>query len=112
MPHDKASGAKPASACSMVIFGAAGDLTKRLVVPSLYNLACAKLLPEEFAIVGVDLAEQSDDTWRQSLAQMAEGFINDGSHGAHLDQGVWEWLAGRMTYLQGDLNEPAAYHRL
>ncbi len=46
MPHDKASGAKPADVCAMVIFGAAGDLTKRLIVPALYNLACAKLLPK------------------------------------------------------------------
>ncbi len=57
MPHDRASGARPADPNAMVIFGAGGDLTKRLVVPSLYNLACAKLLPSEFAIVGVDLAE-------------------------------------------------------
>ena len=67
MPHNKASGAKPAGPCCMVIFGAAGDLTKRLVVPSLYNLACAGLLPEEFAIVGFDLADENVDTWKQIL---------------------------------------------
>jgi glucose-6-phosphate 1-dehydrogenase len=112
MPHDKASGAKPTGPCSMIIFGAAGDLTKRLVVPSLYNLASAKLLPEEFTIIGVDLAEQNDDTWFQSLAQMTEEFINDGSGGAHLDQDTWGWLTVRMTYLQGDLNDPAMYQKL
>ncbi|HTV70223.1 MAG TPA: glucose-6-phosphate dehydrogenase, partial [Rhizobiaceae bacterium] len=45
---------KPAGPCTMVIYGAAGDLTKRLVVPALYNLAASKLLPNEFAVVGVD----------------------------------------------------------
>jgi len=42
--------------CAMVIFGAAGDLTKRLVVPALYNLVNARLLPNGFRLVGVDLA--------------------------------------------------------
>jgi glucose-6-phosphate 1-dehydrogenase len=66
----------------MVIFGAAGDLTKRLVVPALYNLACAKLLPQEFAIVGVDLAKKSDDEWRESLAEMLQQFVKVGGDGA------------------------------
>ncbi len=37
----------------MVIFGATGDLTKRLVIPALYNLVCTKVLPEQFALIGV-----------------------------------------------------------
>ena len=41
----------------MVIFGAGGDLTKRLVVPALYNLSRTKVLPEKFALIGVDRAE-------------------------------------------------------
>ena len=52
----KAESAAPAPPCAMVIFGAAGDLTKRLVVPALYNLANAKRLSEQFQFVGVDLA--------------------------------------------------------
>ena len=44
------------AAVRMVIFGAAGDLTKRLVVPALYNLVNAQRLSEEFRLVGVDLA--------------------------------------------------------
>ena len=43
----------------MVIFGAGGDLTKRLVTPALYNLALAKMLPEDFNVIGIDLADQS-----------------------------------------------------
>ena len=39
--------------CVMVIFGASGDLTKRLLVPALYNLACDGLLSDTFAVVGV-----------------------------------------------------------
>ena len=48
--------ASPADPCAMVIFGAGGDLTKRLVMPALYNLARTKVLPEKFALIGVDLA--------------------------------------------------------
>ena len=40
----------PADPCAMVIFGASGDLTKRLVVPALYNLSRSKVLPEQFAL--------------------------------------------------------------
>ncbi len=47
-------GATPPGPCILVIFGANGDLTRRLVVPALYNLASTHLLPENFAIVGVD----------------------------------------------------------
>ena len=43
----------PADPCAMVIFGATGDLTKRLLVPALYNLARTKVLPEKFALIGV-----------------------------------------------------------
>ena len=49
--------AKPADPCAMVIFGASGDLTKRLVVPALYNLARTKVLPENFALIGVARSE-------------------------------------------------------
>ena len=45
--------AQPAPPCTLVIFGAAGDLTKRLLVPALYNLRRAGLLPEAFSVIGV-----------------------------------------------------------
>ena len=44
--------------CAVVIFGASGDLTKRKLIPALYALAYRKLLPEEFAIVGVARSPQ------------------------------------------------------
>lgn len=52
---------RPAGPCATVIFGAAGDLTKRLLMPALYNLAHSKLLPQEFAIVGVAHTQVSQD---------------------------------------------------
>ncbi len=109
---NKPASAKPAGPCSMVIFGAAGDLTHRLVVPALYNLACAKLLPEQFAIVGVDLAPKDDEWWHESLAEMLREFVKSGGEGTQVNQEVWKWLTSRMSYLQGDLNDPGTYEKL
>jgi glucose-6-phosphate 1-dehydrogenase len=100
--------------CAMVIFGAAGDLTKRLVVPALYNLVNAKRLPDRFRLVGVDLAAQTVEAWRKGLSDAMQEFVGkDGEFQIdQLDQAVWRWLAERMSYLQGDLNDPGTYDRL
>src|ERR1700749_5212744 len=70
--------AKPAGPCAMVIFGAGGDLTKRLGVPALYNLVTSKLLPENFALIGVDLADLTTDQWRGNLDKMMQSFLAGG----------------------------------
>src|SRR5689334_20406730 len=115
-PRDATSRAQTDGAvvqpCAMVIFGAAGDLTKRLVVPALYDLACAKRLPERFQLVGVDLVSQMTAEWNRNLTEMMNQFVaNSGGefHVAQLDQAAWRWLTDRMTYLKGDLNDPEAY---
>jgi glucose-6-phosphate 1-dehydrogenase len=108
---DSAAVAPP---CAMVIFGAAGDLTKRLIVPALYNLVDAKRLPNEFQLVGVDLAAKTAEEWRQDLTDTMKGFVaSDGEFQAdHIDQTAWRWLTDRMGYLQGDLTDPGTYRRL
>lgn len=53
--------------CALVIFGVTGDLTHRLVIPSLYNLAAAELLPEKFCVVGVARCGMSNEALRESL---------------------------------------------
>jgi glucose-6-phosphate 1-dehydrogenase len=100
--------------CAMVIFGAAGDLTRRLVVPALYNLVKAGRLPEPFRLVGLDLAAQTVEDWRAGLTETMKGFVGrDGEFQVdHLDESAWRWLIDRMSYLQGDLNAPDTYRRL
>jgi glucose-6-phosphate 1-dehydrogenase len=100
--------------CAMVIFGAAGDLTKRLVVPALYNLVAARRLPDGFRLIGVDLADQTVEAWRKALTDQIREFVGkDGEFElSRLDQDTWAWLTERMSYVQGDLNDPAAYERL
>jgi glucose-6-phosphate 1-dehydrogenase len=100
---------------AMVIFGAAGDLTKRLVAPALYNLVNAKQLPDGFRLIGVDLANMSEQDWRDSLTKAINQLIAEGGgefQADHIDQAAWHWLINRISYLQGDLNDPATYHRL
>ncbi|MET1028880.1 MAG: glucose-6-phosphate dehydrogenase [Dongiaceae bacterium] len=101
--------------CTMVIFGAAGDLTKRLVVPAIYNLVNAKRLSKGFKLVGVDLAAKTAPEWGQGLKSMMDQFVTQGGgefEADHINDSAWHWLTDRMTYLQGDLNDPATYNRL
>jgi glucose-6-phosphate 1-dehydrogenase len=107
-------GALVATPCAMVIFGAAGNLTKRLVVPALYNLVKAERLPNEFQLVGVDLASKTAEEWRTGLTQTMQEFVGaDGEFAVdYIDQTAWQWLTERMSYLQGDLNNPQTYRSL
>ena len=110
----RADSAAVAPPCAMVIFGAGGDLTKRLVVPALYNLVNARRLSDGFQLVGVDLAAKTAEQWRQGLRDMMDEFVAHGGEfeADQIDQSAWGWLTGRMSYLQGDLNDPGTYRRL
>ena len=100
--------------CAIIIFGATGDLTKRLLVPALYNLATAKRLVEGFRLVGVGRNAETVEEWRSNLTTMMKESITHGGEFQedHLDESAWRWLTERMSYLQGDLNDEEAYLRL
>lgn len=95
-----------ADPCVMVIFGASGDLTKRKLVPALYNLAKEKLLSDHFAVIGFATRELSDETLRQQLGDELRTFA-----GA-VEADLWEKLAQRIYYVQGSVDDPDAYRRL
>src|SRR3954469_5449481 len=99
----------PADPCTMVIFGGGGDLTHRLLMPALYNLAHTNLLPERFALIGLGTADRSTESWREDLhagLKAAHGRIGE------IDETIWQGLAARMEYLRGDLNDAALYTRI
>jgi glucose-6-phosphate 1-dehydrogenase len=107
--------AKPADPCAMVIFGATGDLTKRLVMPALYNLSRTKMLPEQFALIGVARAAGTAESWRDGLYDTLKSFVGDATaefNVDHIDEAAWKWLAERMVYVEGDLAKPDLYNRL
>jgi glucose-6-phosphate 1-dehydrogenase len=104
--------ARPADPCALVIFGATGDLTKRLVVPALYNLSRSKVLPKQFALIGVARSDGTADSWRERLHDMLKSFV--GRAGAefntdHIDEDAWARRADAMTYISGDLTKPELY---
>src|SRR6185437_3840256 len=106
---------KPADPCALVIFGAGGDLTKRLVVPALYNLARTRVLPEKFALIGVDHAEGTAESWRNHLYDTLRSFV--GNPAAEfdvdkIDNAAWNWLAEKMSYVQGDFTKPGLYEKI
>jgi glucose-6-phosphate 1-dehydrogenase len=107
MAKQPATKAKPAGPSSFVIFGASGDLTHRLLVPALYNLAAEGLLPEAFAIIGVARGEKSDDAFRADLAAGLNQFA-----GRDVDDAVARRLFGCVSYVNGDAEDPATYERL
>jgi glucose-6-phosphate 1-dehydrogenase len=104
-----------AEECAIVIFGAFGDLTKRLVMPALYNLARTKVLPEHFALVGVDMAEGTAESWATHLHEMLVSFIGNASSEFNIDavdEDVWKNLASRMAYVRGDITKPEIYQAI
>src|ERR1700746_4084560 len=75
---------KPASKappCTLVIFGAGGDLTRRLLMPAIYNLSKAKLLSDKFAIIAVDRTPKPVDAFRNYLADGIRSFVSDTASG-------------------------------
>ncbi len=98
---------QPAGPCAMVIFGAAGDLTKRKLIPALYNLARSQLLPQEFAIVGVARAPMTTEDFRQRMGRDIREFATE-----QVEPGLWEWFAERLHYLQGHFEDPKVYPEL
>src|SRR5215469_10344688 len=92
---------RPGDPCTLVIFGAAGDLTKRLLVPSLYNLHASKLLPEQFAVVGVTAAKFSDEDFREKLTRDIQEF-----GGSPIQKELWDWFKPRIYYHSGDFRDP------
>src|SRR6202022_2101652 len=101
--------ARPADPCAMVIFGATGDLTKRLVMPALYNLSRTKALPEKFALIGVARAEGTAESWRDYLYATLKSFVGNAATGFnidHIDEAAWKRLLKRKSYVQGEATKP------
>jgi glucose-6-phosphate 1-dehydrogenase len=92
---------RAAGPCAMVLFGAAGDLTKRKLVPALFNLAKAKLLPQDFAMIGVSVDDLSLEQFRNQLT----GFLP----GQDRNSDTLRWFTERLHYERGDFADPTTY---
>ena len=90
--------------CAFVIFGATGDLTHRLVIPSLYNLTATGLLPEKFCVVGVTRKGMSSDTLRDSLMEGLRKFAT-----RPVDDEIAKQLLQCVTAIAADPKDPASF---
>src|SRR5262249_20996033 len=97
-----------ADPCVTVIFGASGDLTKRLLMPAFYNLACDGLLPEHFAIAGIALDGLSTEQFRARMTEDIKKFTTRQT----FDARVCDQFVSRLHYTPGNFSDPAAYQRL
>jgi glucose-6-phosphate 1-dehydrogenase len=102
-----AAQAKPAPPCAFVVFGAGGDLTRRLLVPALYNLSCWGLLNDRFALIGIGRAERSLDQFREEVTASARKFSNGSPNPEALQR-----LTRRLDHLQGDVGDSKTYETL
>lgn len=96
-----------ADRCIMVVFGASGDLTKRKLIPALYNLLRNNLLPREFAIIGFAKEEMTEDEYRKLVREDLHEYA-----GAPKDCSLCDWLADHTYYMSGDFANPADFQRL
>ena len=92
--------------CVMVVFGAAGDLTKRLLLPAVYNLLRDGLLSREFAIVGMSRDQLNTEQFRKHVKDSLNQFI------AKPDAELVNWLVEHSYYVMGEFGDAAAYQRL
>jgi glucose-6-phosphate 1-dehydrogenase len=98
---------KKPDSCSFVIFGVTGDLTHRLVIPSLYNLAANDLLPDRFCIVGVARNGMTNDDLRESLLKGLRKYAT-----RPLEDAVAKRLLECVTSIEADPGDPASFDQL
>jgi glucose-6-phosphate 1-dehydrogenase len=98
---------RSADPCVMVIFGAAGDLTRRKLIPALYNLAKLQLLSREFAVVGLARSPMSTDDFRKKASEDIKQFASE-----PVDPDLWEWFVRRLYYVSGAFDDKQVYPQL
>jgi glucose-6-phosphate 1-dehydrogenase len=99
---------KAVEPCTIVIFGASGDLTARKLIPALYHLFKEKQMPEAFRIVGFARREKSDESFRAELREALDKF----SRTKPVDEAMWKEFSTMISYCQGDITDAAAYQNL
>lgn len=92
---------------SIVILGASGDLTRRKLLPALYHLGVAGLLPERYAIVGVARSELDAAGFRRWARASTDGFCR-----CDVEAPAWQRFEAGLSFVTGDLAEPATFDRL
>jgi glucose-6-phosphate 1-dehydrogenase len=91
--------------CSIVIFGANGDLTKRKLIPALYRLAYDRRIPPGFAVIGNSRTSMTDDQFRAKMREALDEF----SEGTPIDENLWDDFSKSLFYFAGDIHDPDCF---
>lgn len=91
----------------IVIFGAAGDLTRRKLIPALYHLTQQNLLSEQSVMVGMDRSDLNSDSYREQLSKNITQFIEH-----DFSQELWDSKIKRAYFIRGDFSDADSYIRL
>ena len=95
-------------ASTLLMFGATGDLARRMLLPSLYGLDADGLLPDDLRIVGTARTELDDAGFRERAAAALQEHLPDGFY----QQGIAERFLSRLHYVPLDINDPAGFEGL
>jgi glucose-6-phosphate 1-dehydrogenase len=94
--------------CTIVFFGASGDLTKRMLMPAMYNLRLGDVLPTNFGIIGFSRSEKSHYDFREEMKEAIDEFSRSGP----AKDPLWSDFADRLHYIQGSFDDPEGFHEL
>jgi glucose-6-phosphate 1-dehydrogenase len=97
-----------ADPCNVVFFGASGDLTKRMLMPAMYNLRLGDVLPTNFGIVGFSRSAKSNEAFRQEMKEAIDTYSRSGE----AREPLWSDFANRVTYVSGSFDDPGAFRSL
>jgi glucose-6-phosphate 1-dehydrogenase len=97
-----------ADPCTLIIFGATGDLTKRKLIPALYDLACVGCMSPHFDIVGIGRKQLDTNEFRRGLEDAA----SKSKDARNFSPEGWNDFAGRITYFRADTDNPKSYSEL
>ena len=107
--------ASPADPCAMVIFGAGGDLTKRLVTAGALQSLAHQGAAGEIRVDWRGPGEGTAESWRDHLYDMLKSFVGNAAAEFDVDQideAAWKRLAEKISYVQGDFTKPELYEKI
>ena len=105
----KRSSRTAADPCTIVIFGASGDLSRRKLIPALYSLAAQNCLARRFAIIGFARTSMTDDEFQKSAVDSIKKFAEPGTNN---DEIQCKEFAQALAYVSGEYQEPEAFKKL